>query len=54
MNIKKILIGYSLISTSIVVFLIALGYLDFMHYIAKTKSLCTIDLTRAKPLIQLN
>ena len=32
----------------------------FFHYIAyldnpiKTKSLCTIDLTRAKPLIQLN
>ena len=39
MNIKKILIGYSLISTSIVVFLIALGYLDFMHYIALTLSL---------------
>lgn len=39
MNNKKILITYSIISTFIVVFLIAMGYIDFMHYIALTLSL---------------
>ena len=39
MNIKKILISYSLISSSIVILLIAMGYLDFMHYVALTLSL---------------
>lgn len=39
MNIKKILIGYSLISSAVVVLLIAMGYIDFMHYLALTLSL---------------
>ena len=39
MNIKKILISYSVISISLVVFLIALGYLDYMHSLALVLSL---------------
>ncbi len=34
---------------------LALYFIDLSLFsILKTKSLCTIDLTRAKPLIQLN